>query len=319
MTDRRDPGSSEPRPAGAQPRTPDHGQPRKPRIEVLRGAPAATASDSAHVPGSGGIGKPGRPTSGSPLDTAPRAVPESPTHFQTFPGQKRRGLFRSRAMLLMLLASLVIASFLMYTYITTERDGGGSGERTETGSAGSDLSRGPETDIEGSDTGEPSELPGAVSDNDVLPDPEPPAPSTLRPEAAGASSPEPDGAAVAGRSEELPAARSVPNDETADASETVRAFYSALSAGDGSTAAQLVVPSKRRSGPLSAAELSRYYSSFRRPLLLQSLTPLDADTIRVTYDYVLSDGRLCRGRATVNVVQRDGRSEVSGIRTRGAC
>jgi hypothetical protein len=39
----------------------------------------------------------------------------------------------------------------------------------------------------------------------------------------------------------------------------------------------------------------------------------------VAYDYVLADGRVCRGQAAVDVVQRDGRSLVSGIRTRGPC
>jgi len=99
----------------------------------------------------------------------------------------------------------------------------------------------------------------------------------------------------------------------------VRAFYSALSRGDGASAAQHVVPGKRQSGPLSAAQLSRYYSSFRRPLRVRELTPVDDNTVRVAYDYVLSDGRACRGEATVNVVQSGGRGLVSGINTRGPC
>jgi hypothetical protein len=46
---------------------------------------------------------------------------------------------------------------------------------------------------------------------------------------------------------------------------------------------------------------------------------VDEDTVRVTYDYVLADGRLCRGAAVVNVEQSGGRSLVSGIRTAGPC
>jgi hypothetical protein len=111
----------------------------------------------------------------------------------------------------------------------------------------------------------------------------------------------------------------VPEADDAGASDTVRAFYSALSAGDGNSAARLVVPAKRGSGPLSAGALSRYYSSFRRPLRLRSVSPVDANTVRVSYDYVLADGRVCRGQAAVDVVQRDGRSQISGIRTRGPC
>jgi hypothetical protein len=105
----------------------------------------------------------------------------------------------------------------------------------------------------------------------------------------------------------------------ANALTTVRAFYTALGAGDGATAAQSVVPSKRRSGPLSASELTRYYSSFRRPLRLLRATPVDADTVRVAYDYLLSDGRLCEGQAVVDVVQGSGSGLISRIRTQGPC
>jgi hypothetical protein len=41
--------------------------------------------------------------------------------------------------------------------------------------------------------------------------------------------------------------------------------------------------------------------------------------VRVAYDYVLGDGRLCQGEATVNVVQSGGRGLVSGISTRAPC
>jgi len=39
----------------------------------------------------------------------------------------------------------------------------------------------------------------------------------------------------------------------------VQGFYRALGEGDGSQAASLIIPSKRTSGPLSAAEMSRFY------------------------------------------------------------
>jgi hypothetical protein len=107
--------------------------------------------------------------------------------------------------------------------------------------------------------------------------------------------------------------------EAGSALATARAFYGALSAGDGGSAAQMVVPEKRGSGPLSAAALTRYYSSFRRPLRVRSMTPVDDDTVRVAYDYVLADGRVCRGAASVNVVRSGERSLVSAIRTAGPC
>jgi hypothetical protein len=116
-----------------------------------------------------------------------------------------------------------------------------------------------------------------------------------------------------------PAAQPPAPAQEASALTTVRAFYTALGAGDGATAAQSVVPSKRRSGPLSAGELTQYYSSFRRPLRLLRATAVDADTVRVAYDYLLSDGRLCEGEAVVDVVQGSGRGLISRIRTQGPC
>lgn len=108
-------------------------------------------------------------------------------------------------------------------------------------------------------------------------------------------------------------------DNDGDAAATVRAFYSALGVGDGASAARSVVPEKRQGGPLSAISLSRYYSSFRRPLRVRSVTPLDDNTIEIAYDYVLANGQLCRGRSAVNVVQIGDRSLINRIRTRGPC
>ena len=48
-------------------------------------------------------------------------------------------------------------------------------------------------------------------------------------------------------------------------------------------------------------------------------TALDDDTVRVAYDYVLPDGRECRGQALVDVVQRGNRAQIARIRTRGPC
>jgi hypothetical protein len=50
-----------------------------------------------------------------------------------------------------------------------------------------------------------------------------------------------------------------------------------------------------------------------------SVSPVDDDTVRVAYDYVLADGRLCRGTAAVDVVRDGDRGLVSGIRTQGPC
>ena len=111
----------------------------------------------------------------------------------------------------------------------------------------------------------------------------------------------------------------VPPAGEAEALATVRAFYTALGAGDGASAARFVVSAKRRTGPLSAGELTRYYSTFRRPLQVRRVTTVDADTVRVAYDYVLADGRLCRGRSAVNVVRGDGGVLIGNIRAQGPC
>ncbi|HEX8449923.1 MAG TPA: hypothetical protein VF652_10070, partial [Allosphingosinicella sp.] len=169
----------------------------------------------------------------------------------------------------------------------------------------------------------------AGTDDGVAPEPEPEASSAPEPSPKPAPKPAPRPAPpraaapeaqpeVVDRPEAPPAVKSEAEAEV-DAVDTVQSFYSALSAGDGASAARFVIPAKRASGPLSAGALTRYYSSFRRPLRLRRVAPVNADTVRVAYDYVLADGRVCRGQAVVDVDHRGGRSLVSGIRTRGPC
>ena len=118
---------------------------------------------------------------------------------------------------------------------------------------------------------------------------------------------------------ERPAEQAEDGDGSPEALSTVSAFYAALGRGDGASAARLVIPSKRASGPLSAGALTRYYSSFRRPLRIRDATAVDGDTVRVTYDYVLPDGRTCQGRASVDVVGSGEETLVRSIRTQGPC
>jgi hypothetical protein len=224
----------------------------------------------------------------------------------------------------MLLAAIVIAGFLLYTYLSSERDAAYPDKGTEISPADAELLGDPQADTDVPATREPDEPPAAATEDDqAAPEPQPDASiaAETAPERAAprAATREAQPAEIADSPEEPPVARPAPGDDGAGAANTVRAFYSALSAGDGGSAAQLVVPGKRASGPLSAGALSRYYSSFRRPLRLRSVAPVDANTVRVAYDYVLADGRVCRGQAAVDVVQRDGRSLVSSIRTRGPC
>jgi hypothetical protein len=319
MNDPRDNGFSGPGSAGAQPGAPDAGQPRKPRIEVLQRSPAAAPGPNpAPVHGNSGMGEAGAAAPGAP-PAQPSGVAPTPPHYGEAPPERRRGGL-SRTSLLMLLAGIVIAGFLLYTYLSSERDAEYTDKGTEVSPADAALLGDPEAASDPVATEEPEEQSDAASvDDQAAAEPEPDASTAPEPAAPRAAAPEAEPAAVAQRPEEPEAARPAPADGDAGAADTVRAFYAALSAGDGTSASRLVIPSKRQSGPLSAGALSRYYSSFRRPLRLRSVRPVDANTVRVAYDYVLADGRVCRGQAAVDVVQRDGRSEVSGIRTRGPC
>ena len=353
MSDPRDNGFSRPRSADA----PGGGPPRKPRIEVLPQGPA-TAPGASRTHGLDNFGSGGASSlaPGASLGNASPEVSDQPYRAEAYPGRSRSGLFRSRAWLLILPALIVIAGLLLYTYRSNERDteyfekqtelsaedpdllgnaeidadaaaaegsddpsaAASVDDGTDTSAAGADLSERPAADTDVIATEEPAERPAAASvDDRVAAEPVAVTVPRIVPERAVA--PEAEPVPVDDGQDQPEAARAGAEDDGAAPADTVRAFYGALSAGDGTSAAQLVIPAKRRSGPLSAGALSRYYSSFRRPLRLRSVAPMDADTVRVAYDYVLADGRVCRGRAAVDVVQRYGKNLVSGIRTQGPC
>jgi len=99
----------------------------------------------------------------------------------------------------------------------------------------------------------------------------------------------------------------------------VREFYGALGEADGMRASAVVVPEKREHGPLSAGELTRFYSSLRAPLRLTQLDPIDDVTVLVRYQFVTPDNRLCSGSATVTTTHRDGDTLVRGIRAFDEC
>jgi hypothetical protein len=203
-------------------------------------------------------------------------------------------------MLLALLALVVIAGALWYTASQRESEPGYSGRDEAVGSEPTKIPPNPVYD-EATPAAEPRNEPSAAE-----------AAAFERAPSEPAEEPDVDTAEPPNNEAATPA------NETS-ALTTVRSFYAALGSGDGASAAQLVVPAKRQSGPLSAGALSRYYSSFRRPLRVRRVSPVDANTVRVAYDYVLADGRLCEGRAVANVVQSGDRTLVSSIRTQGPC
>lgn len=99
---------------------------------------------------------------------------------------------------------------------------------------------------------------------------------------------------------------------------TVRAFYGALGAGNGSAAASQVIPEKRSGGAYSPGAMSRFYGRLPEPIRLTSLAPLAAGTYRVTYHYSAGRSR-CNGSAVVRMTNRGGHNLISSIRSLSGC
>jgi hypothetical protein len=99
---------------------------------------------------------------------------------------------------------------------------------------------------------------------------------------------------------------------------TVRAYYLALAAGDGATAAKFVVPEKSSTGPLSATELSAFYGHLIEPLQLVSVTSLGAGKYLVSYNFKSTE-RVCNGRAEVATTKVHGADFIQSIRALAGC
>lgn len=102
------------------------------------------------------------------------------------------------------------------------------------------------------------------------------------------------------------------------AATTVEAFYLALGAGDGITAASFIIPEKAEKGPLSAAELSRFYSALRKPLELIGVTQISMDEFLASYTFV-GGKSACNGKAIVQTEIRDGRAFIRSIKALNGC
>ncbi len=105
----------------------------------------------------------------------------------------------------------------------------------------------------------------------------------------------------------------------AESAQAAQDFYRALGEADGARAASLVVPEKRRGGPLSAPAIDRFYSSLQAPLRITDLRPLNNRTVAVRYQFVDPEGVVCSGASEVATTVRDGRVLVDGIRTHSRC
>ena len=112
------------------------------------------------------------------------------------------------------------------------------------------------------------------------------------------------------------------DDRRGDPEDSVRAaqtFYEGLADADGDRAASVVVPEKRRQGPLSAGAIDRFYSGLRAPLRLTRLYPIDDHTVVAHYAFVDRDGEVCQGAARVTTTERDGQVYVQGVRALNGC
>ncbi len=107
-----------------------------------------------------------------------------------------------------------------------------------------------------------------------------------------------------------------------DPEDSVRAaqtFYEGLADADGARASSVVVPEKRRQGPLSPGAIDRFYSGLREPLHLDRLYPVDDHTVVARYDFVDRNGSVCQGTARVTTTQRDGEVYVQSVKAMNGC
>ena len=99
----------------------------------------------------------------------------------------------------------------------------------------------------------------------------------------------------------------------------VKAFYEALSVGAGEEAARFVVPAKRRSGPLSADDLSRFYGRLEERLELRGIESKSPEEHLVSYRYKPPGAPVCNGRAVVTTTFRRGAAYIAGIQALDGC
>lgn len=104
------------------------------------------------------------------------------------------------------------------------------------------------------------------------------------------------------------------NDIGPDApSRVVAAFYGALAAGDGKTAAAIITPAKRDVGTFSEARMTQFYGSFSEPLSVRSIRQIDAHAVEARYTY-RATRTLCEGVALVRTERIAEQTVIRSIR-----
>lgn len=99
---------------------------------------------------------------------------------------------------------------------------------------------------------------------------------------------------------------------------TVRAFYGALGAGNGTAASLQVIPEKRSGGAFSPKAMSRFYGRLPEPIRLTGVVPLAVDIYHVKYRYSAGRSR-CKGSAIVKLTVEGGRSLIRSINSLSGC
>jgi limonene-1,2-epoxide hydrolase len=95
--------------------------------------------------------------------------------------------------------------------------------------------------------------------------------------------------------------------------QAVEKFYRALSAADGKTAVAVIIPAKRGTGAFNEVNISKFYGSFERPLLLRSIRPINATHVEAKYSYRVSR-TTCEGTAIVETEQVRQQTLIRSIR-----
>ena len=109
-----------------------------------------------------------------------------------------------------------------------------------------------------------------------------------------------------------------PADSYGSTATTVEAFYLALGAGDGATAASYVIPEKTATGPFSARELTRFYGGLSEPLELTGVEELATGEFLASYRFA-TGSKICNGKALVKTEERNGRSFIRSIKALDGC
>jgi hypothetical protein len=98
----------------------------------------------------------------------------------------------------------------------------------------------------------------------------------------------------------------------------VKAFYGALSKGQGTEASERIAPEKRSMPQFAAASMSQFYGTLKVPLRLGSIEAAGPASYLVHYTYTASK-TMCDGSALVKTIVQDKQSYISSIKSLNGC